>query len=89
MSLANIKSAKKRIKVSERQRLRNKMIRSKTKTAVKKVVAACESNDKVLATSELKLAIAEIDKACTKGIYHKKNVARQKSKLTKKVNSLA
>jgi len=87
--LANIKSAKKRIKVSERQRLRNKMIRSKTKTAVKKVVAACESNDKVLATSELKLAIAEIDKACTKGIYHKKNVARQKSKLTKKVNSLA
>ena len=87
--MANIKSAKKRIKVSERQRLRNKMIRSKTKTAVKKVVAACESNDKVLATSELKLAIAEIDKACTKGIYHKKNVARQKSKLTKKVNSLA
>ena len=78
--MANIKSAKKRILVIETKTLRNKMIKSKIKTLVKKVEAAIEANDK---------AAAEISKAASKGIYHKNNASRKISRLTLAVNKLA
>ncbi|TCT16866.1 SSU ribosomal protein S20P [Natranaerovirga pectinivora] len=87
--MANIKSAKKRIKVIATKTLRNKMIKSKVKSSIKKVVAAIEANDKALAKEQLQLAIKEIDKATTKGIYHKNTAARKVSRLTKNVNSIA
>ena len=62
------------------------MVRSRTKTAIKKVMKACESNKdeaKVLLVD----ALSQIDKAATKGIYHKNNASRKKSRLTKYVNS--
>ena len=87
--LANIKSAKKRILVIETKTLRNKMIKSKIKTLVKNVESAIESGDKAAAEANLKVAISEISKAASKGIFHKNNVARKVSRLTKLVNGLA
>ena len=87
--MANIKSAKKRIKVIETKTARNKAIRSKVKTAIKKVYAANDAKDKAAATAALKEATTEIDKAASKGIYHKKNASRKISRLTLAVNKLA
>ncbi len=87
--MANIKSAKKRIVVSEIRAARNKAIRSNVKTCIKKVEAAVAANDKAAATEALKGATVAIDKACSKGVYHKNNAARKVSRLTKAVNSIA
>ena len=87
--LANIKSAKKRILVIETKTARNKAIKSKVKTAIKKVDAAVAASDKELAFACLKLAIVEIDKATSKGIYHKNTSSRKISRLTKNVNKIA
>jgi small subunit ribosomal protein S20 len=87
--LANIKSAKKRILVTETKTARNKAIRSKVKTAVKKVNAAVEANDKDAALVALKAATVEIDKACTKGVYHKNTASRKVSRLATAVNKIA
>lgn len=87
--MANIKSAKKRILVINKKTLRNKMVSSSTKTAIKKVKVAVEAGDKTLAMQELKAATKAIDMACTKGIFHKNNAANKKSKLAKAVNSMA
>ncbi|GHU40571.1 30S ribosomal protein S20 [Clostridia bacterium] len=86
--MANIKSAKKRIKVAEIRNARNKSIRSKVKTAVKKVDAAIHSQDKETAKVSLLSAISEIDKARIKGVYHKNNAARKVSRLSKAVNRI-
>ena len=87
--MANIKSAKKRILVNETKAARNKAIRSKVKTAIKKVEAAVAAGDKVAAQTALQAAITEIDKVCTKGLYNKNNAARKVSRVTKAVNTLA
>lgn len=88
-SLANIKSAKKRIRVIETKTLRNKMIKSKVKTLVKKVDAAVAAGDQALASSALQEAVVAIDKAAAKGIFHKNTAARKVSRLTKAVNKIA
>ena len=87
--LANIKSAKKRILVTEIKTARNKSIRSEVKTAIKKVEAAVAANDKEAAKTALTAAISTIESAASKGIYHKNNSARKVSRLTKLVNTLA
>ena len=86
--MANIKSAKKRILVSEKNRLRNVAWKSSIKTAVKKVVTLATAGD----DKELALAMSKVyqlcDKAVGKGILHKNTAARKKSRLTKAVNRL-
>lgn len=89
LRLANIKSAKKRILVNETKAARNKAIKSRVKTAVKKVDTAVEAKDKATAESALINAISEINKATSKGIYHKNTAARKVSRLTKAVNNIA
>ena len=79
--MANIKSAKKRILVAETKAARNKAIRSKVKTYVKKVEAAITAGD-IAATSE-------IDKATSKGVYHKNTASRKVSRLSKAVSAMA
>ena len=86
--MANIKSAKKRILVSQTRAARNKSIRSAVKTAIKKVEAAVVAKDKEAANAALLAAISTIDKAESKGVYHKNNAARKVSRLTKAVNSI-
>ena len=88
LKLANIKSAKKRILVNETKAERNKSIRSAIKTYTKKVEAAVEANGKEAAASALKVASTEIDKACSKGVFHKNNAARKISRLTNLVNAM-
>lgn len=87
--MANIKSAKKRVLVSRRNAERNKAIRTGVKTSIKKVEAAVATGDKAVATAELRKATSVIEKACTKGVYHKNNAARKVSRLAKAVNGIA
>jgi small subunit ribosomal protein S20 len=87
--LANIKSAKKRILVNETKAARNKQIKSKVKTMIKKVDAAVVAGDKAIAKTTLVEAVAEIDKACSKGVFHKNTAARKVSRLTKAINNIA
>ena len=92
--MANIKSAKKRILVNQTKYERNKAVKSAVKTAIKKVeaggsAAAVAANDKEAANTALVAATKLIEMAGSKGIYHKNNVARKISRLTKLVNTVA
>lgn len=87
--MANIKSAKKRILVNQTRYERNKSVKSAIKTATKKVETAVANNDKETAQAELIKAIKLIETAGSKGVFHKNNVARKVSRLTKAVNSIA
>lgn len=87
--MANIKSAKKRILVNKTKADRNKAIKSGVKTAIKKVYAAVEANDKEAAQSALLAATSAIDKATKKGVYHKNTSARNVSRLSVAVNKMA
>ncbi len=83
--MPNIKSAKKRVIVSENNAKRNKSMRSELRTSIKKADVAIANNasDKDAA---VKLAVKKIDEATTKGILHKNNAARKKSALVKRLN---
>ena len=87
--MANIKSAKKRILVNRTKAERNKSIKSAVKTSIKKVEAAVAAQDKEAGVAALQNAISTIDKAASKGVYHKNNAARKVSRLSKAVNTLA
>lgn len=87
--LANIKSAKKRILVIETKTARNKAIKSKVKTCIKKVDAAIAAGDQAVAKEALAVAISEIGKATSKGIFHKNTSSRKISRLSLAVNKIA
>ncbi len=84
--MPNIKSAVKRVSVIETKTLRNSMIKSEYKTAVKQFETAVAEGDKSKAQEALKLAIKKIDGACSKGIIKANTASRKKSSLTKKLN---
>lgn len=86
--MANMKNAKKKIKVIAKQTISNNNYEASMKTAMKKVERSISSNDKTGAENNLKTAIKAIDKAASKGIASKNFVARNKSRLTKKVNAM-
>jgi len=87
--LANSRSAKKRIRVTATKTLRNKMIKTRVKNAIKKVLGAVGVKDAAAANAAYVNATREIDKAATKGVYHKNNASRKKSRLAKLVNKNA
>lgn len=87
--MANIKSAKKRIEVAALRTEKNKAIKSKVKTSIKKVDTAIAAEDKAAATDALKNATVEITKAASKGVYHKNNASRKVSRLATAVNKMA
>lgn len=87
--MANIKSAKKRILVTETRTARNKSIKSEVKTMIKKVYAAIEANDKEAAKEAFKAAVSTMDKATSKGVYHKNTTSRKISRLQKAINEMA
>ncbi len=87
--MANIKSAKKRILVTDIKTARNKAIKSKVKTYVKKVEQAVAENDKAAAQAALVQATSEISKAASKGVYHKNTASRKVSRLAKAVAAMA
>lgn len=82
--MANIKSALKRVKVSREQNLRNRMISSAVKTAIKKFDKALESKDEAAIEEAYTAAVRKVDKAVTKGVIHKNAANRKKAQLAKK-----
>lgn len=84
--MANIKSAKKRIKVTETKTLRNKMIKSALKTAIKKFETATTKEE---ATAAFSVAARALDMSVSKGVIHKNMAARKKSRLAAKLNKMA
>ena len=86
--MANSKSAKKRVLVAERNRVRNQAVKTKVKTMSKKVLAAVETTDVEAAKAALSVAYKELDKAVTKGILKKNTASRKKARLAARVNTL-
>ncbi len=81
--MANTKSAQKRIRSNERKRVRNQMYRSRVKTMIRKAeetIFAGEPSEEAIRT-----AMSTLDKAAVKGIIHKNNAARRKSRLMRKL----
>ena len=86
--MAHSKSAKKRVVIAERNRVRNQAIKSRIKTMIKKVLVAVEAKEVETAKAALSIAYKELDKAVTKGVLKKNTASRKKSRLTAKVNAL-
>ena len=87
--MPNIKSAKKRVKVTHTKALQNKMNRTALKTEIKKYEAAVAAGDKALAEAAYRQAVKKVDQAVAAGIMHKNAAARKKSQFTKKFNEMA
>ena len=86
--LPNIKSAKKRVKVTESKTLQNQMFKTGFKTTLKKIEKAVEAGDKAVAETCYKDAVSKIDKAVAKGALHVNAGARKKSQFTVKLNAM-
>ena len=86
--MPNIKSAIKRTKVIETKTLRNKMIKSEFKTAIRTFNTAVESGDKSKAEETFRVAVKKIDQACSKGVIKKNTASRKKSALAKTLNTV-
>ena len=87
--MANIKQKKKRVLTNEKRRLRNKSIRSATRTEIRKFREAVESGDKAVAEAQLRVASRKLDKAVTKGVYHRNSAANKKSNMATALNKMA
>jgi len=85
--VANIKSQIKRIKTNAQRTERNKAVKSELRTWIRKFRAAAESGDKAATQDALKVASTKLDKAVSKGVIHKNQAARRKSRLMRKVNA--
>lgn len=85
--MANTKSAKKRIRVTQVKTLKNQKIKSALKTLIKKFEASLENNDISTATSEFDQINKALDMATSKGILHRNKAARKKSRLAIKLNN--
>lgn len=83
--MPNIKSAKKRVLISEANYLRNKSYRSALKTALKKADAAIEARS-ADAAETVKVAVKKLDQAQAKGIMHRNAVSRKKAQLANRLN---
>lgn len=80
--MANTKSAIKAVRQSERRRVRNRIIRSRTRTFVKKARTAIANGDPMPETEQaLRQAVSALDRAVSKGILHRNNAARRKARL--------
>jgi small subunit ribosomal protein S20 len=86
--LANSKSSKKRIRVAERRRDRNKPLRTEARTFVKKAEVAIASGDAAAADAAVREAVSVLDRVANKDVIHKNNAARRKSRLVAKYRAL-
>ena len=87
--MANIKSAKKRVLVAEKNRLRNVAWKSSIKTATKKALELANGEDKDALNKALSKVYQLCDKAVVKGILHKNTAARKKSRLTLAIKKIS
>ena len=86
--MANIKSAIKRNKQNEKRRLRNRFYKGRARSFVKKARVAIEENELADARQSTREAISALDKAAEKGVLHKNNAARRKSRLMRRLAKL-
>ena len=86
--MANNKSSKKRILINETKRLRNRPYISAARTFVKKAEVAIKAGDKAAASTAVGEALSMLDRVASKGIIHRNNAARRKSRLMKKFNAV-
>ena len=86
--MPNIKSAKKRVIVTNTKTLQNKMFKTELKTDIKKYQAAVAAGDTALAQETYKVAVKKIDQAAARNIIHKNAAARKKSQFTKILNKM-
>ena len=85
--MANIKSSAKRVLVSRAQAARNKADKSELKTTIKKFNAVTAEGTQEEAEAAYKAAVKSVDRAVSKGLIHKNNAARKKSKMAAKMNA--
>ena len=86
--MANIKSAIKRNRQNEKRRIQNRIVRGSTRTQVKKAKEAIVDGSKDTAILEVQEAVKKLDRAVSKGVVHKNNAARRKSRLFKQLAKL-
>ena len=86
--MANSKSARKRIRVAEQKRLRNRPYRTAARTFVKKAELAIRAGDQDAASTAVGNAISMLDRVASKGVIHRNNAARRKSRLMAKFNRM-
>ncbi|HEY8521961.1 MAG TPA: 30S ribosomal protein S20 [Gammaproteobacteria bacterium] len=86
--MANTQSAKKRARQNEKRRAHNAALRSRLRTAIKKVLKAIQSGDKEAATQSFRAAVPEIDRMVNKGIIAKNRAAHYKSKLNARLRAM-
>ena len=86
--MANIKSSAKRVLVSRVEAARNKADKSQLKTTIKKFNAATAEGNQENAEAAYKAAVKSVDRAVSKGLIHKNNAARKKSKMAAKMHAL-
>jgi len=86
--MPNIKSAMKRVNIIEKKTLRNNMIKSECKTAIKKFETAVIDGNKEEAETLLREATKKVDGACSKGVIKKNTASRKKSNLAKQFNAM-
>jgi len=86
--LANIKSAIKRNKQNEKKRVRNRVYRGTARTFIKKARLAIETGEKETAEALVRQAVSALDKAAEKGVLHKNNASRRKSRLMKQLAAM-
>ncbi|MBN9391209.1 MAG: 30S ribosomal protein S20 [Chloroflexi bacterium] len=84
--MANVKSAIKSIRQDARKTSRNRPVRSSLKTYVKSAVSTISLGDEETSQEAIRIAVSKLDKAAQKGIIHKNQAARRKSRLVKKLN---
>ncbi|HSG64842.1 MAG TPA: 30S ribosomal protein S20 [Gammaproteobacteria bacterium] len=87
--MANIQSAKKRARQAVKRRAHNVTLRSRLRTAVRKVLLAVRAGDKAGAQDSFKAAVPEIDRMVSKGIIRKNRAAQYKSRLNARVRALS
>ena len=87
--MANIKSQIKRNRQNEKRRLRNRIYRGRARTFVAKARTAINTNDSDNAKNAVVEAISALDRAAAKGVIHKNNAARRKSRLMKRLATLS
>ncbi|MBV1797511.1 30S ribosomal protein S20 [Siccirubricoccus sp. G192] len=86
--MANTASARKRIRQTEKRTIRNRARKSRVRTFLRKVEQAITGGDKGLAQDALRAAQPELQRAATKGVFHKNTISRKISRLSSRIKAL-
>ena len=86
--MANIKSARKRVRVNELRRERNMSVKSRMKTYIRRAEEAIKKNDPDAVSEEVSRALSHIDRAASKGVIHRNSASRKKGALQRRANAI-